>query len=507
MIICRGISLGHDEARRATTGSAARSAHVHRGFRLMQQLLPKWGGSWEQVSGFAAELLRPSRPGPRTAAGRSPRIWSAQAADTDAEGAAYLREPGRHRGDPPSPTGRSGTRVPGRLPVYTAHDYFAMLFSFGRRRGRGPAFPGPRRAAAAFWDWYFGDAGTAYARHRAARSAGLPPCSGRPRSTASPPCSRRARARCAPADLPGRPGRRGARPPGITHLVEHLALHRHGSPTTTTTAPPAAVVTRFHMQGGEGDVVPSSRVCDSLADLPMERLESEKQILRTEAAGRRSGVNRQAAAWRYGARASAWSATPSGGRPARPGRRAPLGDAPGSPGRTRCCGSPAPAPGRACGCACPRGTPAGAAGRSALPAPRRTSPAAAASCSTAPPRHRGRRCSRGCSSASCSARCARRAAYLHRQRRLRPARRRLRDLTAFADALPEKQDAVLGGFVDAWPGSGSAGSNRPTSTRYGRSGRGPAPPRRSPGGCRAATNLLTGEPARPWTSCAPSWTR
>jgi hypothetical protein len=42
-------------------------------------------------------------------------------------------------------------------------------------------------------------------------------------------------------------------------------------------------------------------VCDSLTDLPVDRLETEKAILRTEAAGRARGAREKLALWRYGA--------------------------------------------------------------------------------------------------------------------------------------------------------------------------------------------------------------
>ncbi len=89
---------------------------------------------------------------------------------------------------------------------------------------------------------------------------------------------------------------------GITHLVEHLALHRHGLTDYHFNGSTESVYTSFHMQGSESDVVAFlAGVCESLLDMPMDRLPVEKEILRTEAASRRSGVNRQLPLWRYGA--------------------------------------------------------------------------------------------------------------------------------------------------------------------------------------------------------------
>ncbi|MET7418673.1 insulinase family protein [Dactylosporangium sp. NPDC005555] len=93
----------------------------------------------------------------------------------------------------------------------------------------------------------------------------------------------------------------GAARIGITHLVEHLALHRHGVADYHYNGATGSVVTHFHMQGSESDIVTYlEMVCDSLANLPVQRLETEKAILRTEAAGR-GGVNRMLPMWRYGA--------------------------------------------------------------------------------------------------------------------------------------------------------------------------------------------------------------
>ncbi|MEU7279050.1 insulinase family protein [Streptomyces sp. NPDC045431] len=92
---------------------------------------------------------------------------------------------------------------------------------------------------------------------------------------------------------------------GITHLVEHLALHRHGidgvgphhyNGTTDATH------THFHVTGDPAEVVAYlNDVCAALRDLPVERLETEKEILRTEAAGRGTGPHSDVPLWRYGA--------------------------------------------------------------------------------------------------------------------------------------------------------------------------------------------------------------
>jgi predicted Zn-dependent peptidase len=90
---------------------------------------------------------------------------------------------------------------------------------------------------------------------------------------------------------------------GVTHLVEHLALYRHGLTDYHYNGGTATTATHFHMQGSEEDVVAFlTGVCDSLNDLPAERLETEKAVLRTEWSSRTPAVNEPLPLWRYGAR-------------------------------------------------------------------------------------------------------------------------------------------------------------------------------------------------------------
>ncbi|MFD7445081.1 M16 family metallopeptidase [Streptomyces sp. NPDC059909] len=89
---------------------------------------------------------------------------------------------------------------------------------------------------------------------------------------------------------------------GITHLVEHLALHRHGVGDLHYNGATAGTFTHFHVTGDPSEVVEYlNGVCAALRDLPLERLETEKEILRTEAAGRSSGPAYDMPLWRYGA--------------------------------------------------------------------------------------------------------------------------------------------------------------------------------------------------------------
>ncbi|WP_405811559.1 insulinase family protein [Streptomyces sp. NBC_01520] len=89
---------------------------------------------------------------------------------------------------------------------------------------------------------------------------------------------------------------------GITHLVEHLALHRHGLSDLHFNGATAVTYTHFHATGTPEEVTAYlNGVCAALSDLPLERLETEREILRTEAAGRSRGPHHQLPLWRYGA--------------------------------------------------------------------------------------------------------------------------------------------------------------------------------------------------------------
>ncbi|MFF0721978.1 M16 family metallopeptidase [Micromonospora sp. NPDC003816] len=90
---------------------------------------------------------------------------------------------------------------------------------------------------------------------------------------------------------------------GITHLLEHLALAPLGSADHHFNGATGPVFTTFHMQGSEQDVATFlTAVCAHLADLPTGRLEVEKDILRTEWSSRGSAAIDDIPLWRHGAR-------------------------------------------------------------------------------------------------------------------------------------------------------------------------------------------------------------
>jgi zinc protease len=90
---------------------------------------------------------------------------------------------------------------------------------------------------------------------------------------------------------------------GITHLVEHLALHPLGvSARMDCNGQVDALTTTFVTRGTPEEVADFfNAVCASLRELPMGRLEAEKQVLRTEADMRRPVISDPLLIGRYGA--------------------------------------------------------------------------------------------------------------------------------------------------------------------------------------------------------------
>lgn len=89
---------------------------------------------------------------------------------------------------------------------------------------------------------------------------------------------------------------------GITHLVEHLALHGRELSEGHHNGVTSESYTLFHVEGTDEEVVTYlNGVCAALADLPTGRLGVERQILQTEAQRRSGGFGRTLRRWRYGA--------------------------------------------------------------------------------------------------------------------------------------------------------------------------------------------------------------
>ncbi|NMO57043.1 insulinase family protein [Actinoplanes sp. TBRC 11911] len=101
---------------------------------------------------------------------------------------------------------------------------------------------------------------------------------------------------------------------GITHLVEHLALFSFGATDYHYNGVTGNAYTLFHTQGDSEEIATFlTGVCASLRDLPMTRVATEKEILRTEASGRGTSVGDGLGLWRHGARDFGLSGYPEWG--------------------------------------------------------------------------------------------------------------------------------------------------------------------------------------------------
>lgn len=90
---------------------------------------------------------------------------------------------------------------------------------------------------------------------------------------------------------------------GITHLVEHLALRDQVLSEAHLNGHTHADVTVFHVTGSASDVVAYlNDVCAALRDLPLDQLDTEKDILRSESDGRSPGFAGRLRLNRHGSR-------------------------------------------------------------------------------------------------------------------------------------------------------------------------------------------------------------
>ncbi|MGC4771380.1 insulinase family protein [Micromonospora sp. DT44] len=101
---------------------------------------------------------------------------------------------------------------------------------------------------------------------------------------------------------------------GTTHLIEHLALAPLGLADYHVNGVTAPAFTMFHTQGSETDIAAFlTAVCGHLSDLPVARLDVEKDILRTEWSSRGAAAIDDFPLWRHGARDFGLSSYPEWG--------------------------------------------------------------------------------------------------------------------------------------------------------------------------------------------------
>lgn len=113
------------------------------------------------------------------------------------------------------------------------------------------------------------------------------------------------------SDAPGQPilalhfrvGRADEQPweGGLTHLVEHLAMGTIGQPRYDHNAWVDSTRTVFYANGSTTEVGAFGRsISEALADLPTDRVEHERAILKRESAGQRPGIVESHLNFRFG---------------------------------------------------------------------------------------------------------------------------------------------------------------------------------------------------------------
>jgi hypothetical protein len=161
--IAMGLQLGTSEARRRYARLAMTDPHHHPSqTALLQQLCPKWGGSWAEAEAFAQECARSAPPGGLH--GSLPAVvhlerWSD--AGNRKERAAYLGRP--EVLDELDAAARASVLHPSFRPCAgenAVHGLFAMCYSLAGAHDR--AAPHFRRldGPVSTWPWqYVGDPG------------------------------------------------------------------------------------------------------------------------------------------------------------------------------------------------------------------------------------------------------------------------------------------------------------------------------------------------------------
>ncbi|MFH7594176.1 hypothetical protein WDV06_03620 [Streptomyces racemochromogenes] len=171
----RGLELGQGEARRRYERLAEHHPHHYSGqSQLLQQLCPKWSGSWEEAEGFAracAEAAPEGGPqGALVAIVQLERYLEIERDQNTRAAETYLREPERHTALREA-AARSVLHPAARTGAFQyvgAHNAFAAAHSAaGRPADAAPHFRALGDRATEFpWGYVDADHSAAFARHR-----------------------------------------------------------------------------------------------------------------------------------------------------------------------------------------------------------------------------------------------------------------------------------------------------------------------------------------------------
>ncbi|MGC9665562.1 hypothetical protein ACNTMW_03290 [Planosporangium sp. 12N6] len=166
----RGLELGQSEARRRYDRAAAYAPHnLDAQRQVVQQLCPKWSGSWEAMHTFARDCMTSAPDGALSAAVVAEGHLERWLDLSDKEGAAYLRQPAVQQ-ELVEAASRSVLH-PSFRPAYgwvLAHNLFAAVFSLaGRYREAAVHFRAVGHLASRFPWAYLGTEAPAFERYRA----------------------------------------------------------------------------------------------------------------------------------------------------------------------------------------------------------------------------------------------------------------------------------------------------------------------------------------------------
>ncbi|MET9957489.1 hypothetical protein ABZ128_00070 [Streptomyces sp. NPDC006326] len=176
VITSRGLQLGLGETRRRHERLAEHHPHHYAGQQqLLQQICPKWGGTWEAAHGFAAECTKASPPGSPNGAliavAQMEQYLDVREKEGDRVAETYLRTAAAHQALVEAaahsvlhPSARAGA-----YQSVNAHSAFAAAHcAAGRHAEAAPHFRALGDRASAFpWGYIGGgDHEAEFARHR-----------------------------------------------------------------------------------------------------------------------------------------------------------------------------------------------------------------------------------------------------------------------------------------------------------------------------------------------------
>ncbi|AWZ09878.1 MULTISPECIES: hypothetical protein [unclassified Streptomyces] len=174
VITARGLELGQSETRRRYDRLAEHHPHHHAGQQqLLQQLCPKWGGSWEAAQSFADDCARRSRPGsPAAVLGAVVQLerWLELAGTDPDEAEDHVEDPARRT--ELERAAAASVLHPDfdseRHHAIAAHGVFAAVHCLASRwREAAPHFRALGNRMSAFpWEYLDSDPVAEFARHR-----------------------------------------------------------------------------------------------------------------------------------------------------------------------------------------------------------------------------------------------------------------------------------------------------------------------------------------------------